>query len=149
MRPMAIRAVLPGDEGRIADLARQLGYPSTAEQIRERMRPLLEDPGHAVFIADLPDRPVAGWIHVFRLSSLESDTRAEIGGLVVDEACRRSGVGRRLMERAEDWAREKNCAIVSLRSNVIRDGAHRFYKDLGYSVVKTQHAFRKSLRETG
>jgi GNAT superfamily N-acetyltransferase len=149
MRLVTIRPFRPGDEERIAELSRQLGYPSTAEDIRRRMEPLLGDADHAVFVADLPDLPAAGWVHVFRLATVESDARAEIGGLVVDEACRRSGVGRRLMERAEAWARERNCATVSLRSNVIRDEAHRFYRELGYSVVKTQHAFRKSLRENG
>ena len=146
--PPAIRPARPGDEERIAALARQLGYPSTAEEIRRRMEPLSGDSGHAVFVADLPDRPVAGWVHVFRLATVESDPRAEVGGLVVDEACRGKGVGRRLMERAEAWARNSGCPTVSLRSNVIRAEAHRFYLGLGYAIVKTQHAFRKTLPET-
>jgi len=49
------------------------------------------------------------------------------------------------MARAEAWAQEQDCQAVSLRSNVKRQGAHDFYQALGYSIVKTQHAFRKYL----
>ena len=49
------------------------------------------------------------------------------------------------MRRAEEWAGEKRCATVTLRSNVIREEAHAFYRSLGFSVYKTQHAFRKTL----
>ncbi len=49
------------------------------------------------------------------------------------------------MERAEHWAREKGLRSIFLRSNIIRKDAHTFYQALGYSVVKTQYAFRKAL----
>ena len=74
-----------------------------------------------------------------------TEARVEVAGLVVDEKCRGRGIGRALMGRAESWAREHGCAMVSLRSNVIRSEAHAFYQGLGYSLVKTQHAFRRKL----
>jgi GNAT superfamily N-acetyltransferase len=76
---------------------------------------------------------------------VERDPRAEVGGLVVDERFRGSGVGRLLMQQAEDWAREKGYREVVLRSNVIREHAHRFYESLGYTVTQTQKHFRKNL----
>ena len=57
------------------------------------------------------------------------------------------GIGKLLMERAEMWAREHGCKIVSLRSNVIRERAHAFYERLGYKHVKTQKSFRKVLQD--
>ena len=140
---LVIRAAREGDEARLVELSAQLGYRSTLEQMEVRLAALLADDGHAVFVVDLPGTPLAGWIHVFRYLVPEADLRGEIGGLVVDAACRRRGVGRALMRRAEQWAIEKGCSTVSLRSNVIREGAHAFYRSLGYSVYKTQHAFRK------
>lgn len=92
---------------------------------------------------------MAGWAHVFLLLSVQSDLRVEVAALVVDEACRGLGVGKALMRHTEEWAVEQGCAAVSLRSNVIREGAHRFYQGLGYAVVKTQHAFRKKLPHRG
>lgn len=140
-----IRVAREADAPRVAELSGQLGYPSTPEQARERLAGVLSEADHAVFVAELPASPLAGWVHVCRRLALEMDLRAEIGGLVVDAACRRRGVGRALMRRAEAWAAEKGCTMMTLRSNVIRDEAHAFYRNLGYSTYKTQHAFRKKL----
>jgi GNAT superfamily N-acetyltransferase len=140
-----IRAARAGDERRLAALSRQLGYPSRPGEIRRRLEPILRDPRHAVFVVEDGEGRVAGWVHVFLHRLVEADPRAEVGGLVVDEAFRRRGAGRRLMERAERWALEQGCGMVSLRSNVLRGESHLFYESLGYRRVKTQHAFRKSL----
>jgi GNAT superfamily N-acetyltransferase len=98
-----------------------------------------------VLVADLPGTKVAGWIQIFLDQVVMSEMRVEVAGLVVDERCRGLGVGRALMGRAEAWALERGCKVVSLRSNVVRKEAHQFYAGLGYSIVKTQHAFRKKL----
>jgi len=94
---------------------------------------------------EFADGRVVGWIHVCVSYWIESNPRAEIGGLVVDEARRGSGVGKLLMQHAEDWARSKRLEAVYLRSNVIRKDAHRFYERLGYKNIKTQYAFSKML----
>jgi GNAT superfamily N-acetyltransferase len=86
-----------------------------------------------------------GWIHVSINRLVESDPDAEIRGLVVDEAARSGGLGRRLVEEAEAWALERGHGWISVRSNVIRDRTHRFYERLGYRRTKTQHKFRKQL----
>jgi len=49
------------------------------------------------------------------------------------------------MQAAEAWTLEKGCTSVYLRSNVIRTRAHKFYKRIGYTIVKSQYAFRKNL----
>lgn len=86
-----------------------------------------------------------GWDHVYMAYFLEVNGGAQIGGLVVSERARRRGAGTLLMRRAEDFARERGCAAVNLRSNVIRSGAHQFYAAIGYEIIKTQYAFRKVL----
>lgn len=141
---ISVRAARTGDAARLSELAGQLGYPSTPEQTVERLRGILPDPQHAVFVAEQGGE-VTGWLHVFILRTLESGERAEIGGLVVDESRRSQGAGRLLLGRAEQWAKEKGCAAIGLRSNVIRERAHRFYESLGYRHSKTQKAFRKPL----
>src|SRR5207245_10559865 len=100
---------------------------------------------HAVVRAEGENDPVIGWVHVCVSRLVENDPEAEIGGLVVDGGHRGSGVGKFLMERAEQWAREKSLKSVYLRSNIIRKDAHTFYQRLGYRVLKTQYAFRKLL----
>jgi len=49
------------------------------------------------------------------------------------------------MQAAEDWARGQGLRAVRLRSNVIREKAHIFYRSIGYQQVKAQYTFEKEL----
>jgi ribosomal protein S18 acetylase RimI-like enzyme len=52
--------------------------------------------------------------------------------LVVAAAARSRGVGRALMARAEDWAREREIPTVELNVFSFNVAAQRLYEDLGY-----------------
>jgi GNAT superfamily N-acetyltransferase len=140
-----IRPAQPLDHARIAELAGQLSYPATPQDISERVQGLKGSAEAAVFVAELETGEIAGWIAVFVYRTVEADARGEVSGLVVDERLRSQRVGERLLARAEEWARENGCHAIGLRSNVIRDRAHAFYQRHGYTHVKTQKAFRKQL----
>ena len=84
-----------------------------------------------------------GWVQLLDQQILETGSRVEVAALVVDETVRGSGIGRCLMERAEEWARERGYNTVQLRSNVTRAAAHAFYERLGYKHIKTSKTFRK------
>ena len=140
-----IRLARPSDYPRIAELAGQLGYQSTADDVARRLAGLITTGEHVVFVAQLADGTIAGWIGAFVYRCVEADARVEISGLVVDERYRSQAVGRFLLDRAEAWAREKGFSATSLRSNVIRERAHAFYERRGYEHTKTQKSFRKKL----
>lgn len=140
-----IRLPRAEDNARLAELAGQLGYPSSTAEIAKRLAGMEGRRDHALFVAQLASGEIAGWIGVFIYRSVEADARAEITGLVVDEGVRSQGIGPKLLERAEEWARERGCTAVGLRSNVIRDRAHAFYERLGFEHVKTQKSFRKKI----
>lgn len=142
---LRIRAATLSDIAQLAILAGQLGYPSTPEEIERRFRDAQKNPEQAIFVAEHTSSDLAGWIHVFVMRSLEANFRAEVDGLVVHERFRSQGVGPRLLERAEEWARERGCREIGLRANVIRERAHAFYERQGYRMVKTQKVFRKTL----
>ena len=130
------------DAEQLAALCDQLGYPSSPEEVRQRLQ-RLRSPDHAVYVAEDENGTAIGWIHIFLRPLLEEDLAAEIGGLVVDEAHRGRGIGHQLLERAERWARRHGSRAIVVRSNVIRRDAHRFYEDCSYREVKTQRVFRK------
>ncbi len=133
------------DYARLADLAGQLSYPSTAEEIAQRLTVMAGSRDHAVFVAETQEGEIAGWIAVFISRGLEVNPRGEISGLIVDERFRSQAVGKHLLARAEEWTREQGCDVLGLRSNVIRDRAHAFYLREGYQHTKTQKTFRKNL----
>ncbi len=140
-----VRSASPDDVPALTKLAVDLGYPSTEEQISARLKRVTADTEHAVFVAEDSTGRVVGWVHVFINKLLESDARAEIGGLVADPSVRRQGIGRALMERGEHWARTRGLLVIALRTNIKRTEAHRFYESLGYLAAKTQHSYRKQL----
>ena len=139
------RLMREGDAERVAALSGELGYPSTAAQILARKAELDRVGKSAVFVADSPDAGVIGWVIVCEMGSLELDPNAEVKGLVVGEAARGRGVGALLMDAAEAWARERGLAEMVVRSNVIRERAHAFYKRIGYEEQKKQVKLKKRL----
>ena len=142
---LKIRRAKSADAQRIAELAGQLGYPATSAQMRERLRGIKPASQHAVLVAETAADGVIGWVHVSRQPLLEVEIRAEVNGLVVDERVRVAGAGAQLLAAAEEWARKRGCKGMSVRSNVIRERAHKFYERNGYEHYKTQKSFRKPL----
>ncbi|MGB9463926.1 MAG: GNAT family N-acetyltransferase [Candidatus Acidiferrum sp.] len=140
-----IRRARTSDAPRLAELSGQLGYPTTAAEITKRMRRLKPASQNALFVADSFGAGVVGWAHVTVTHLVEVGTRAELNGLIVADGQRSLGAGARLLEAAEDWARKHGCPGMSVRSNVIRERAHKFYERHGYEHYKTQKAFRKKL----
>lgn len=145
VREVTIRKPRSGDAAAITGLCFQLGYPTDPEGVAARLKGLAEDEEHAVYVAELAGKGVVGWVHGFIYKPFHCDFMAEIAGLVVDEACRGRGVGKRLMLAVEAWAGEKGCSSIGLRSNVIRKEAHTFYKNLGYEIIKESYTFRKKI----
>lgn len=143
-RQVTIRLASQDDAQQIAHLCEQLGYPVSVQHLQQRLANLLPQSDHALFIAERPGEPLLGWVHIYRCLLIHTDPEAQIGGLVVDAAVRRSGAGHRLMQAAEEWAREQGCWAIYLRSNVTRKDAHQFYQKLGYETVASS-VFRKRL----
>ena len=143
--PMEIRTPRPDDYPRLAELAGQLGYPSTKDDIARRIADLDANSTYAIFLAEHQTKPaeIAGWVCIVTRGTLESDLFAEITGFIVDGRYRSQKVGEQLLARAENWAQEQGIDAVRLRSNVTRDRAHAFYLRHGYEHHKTQKAFRK------
>ncbi len=145
MEKTTIREVRVTDSNTLVALCLQLGYQTDAAGLDKRLVVMLDDPDQRIMVALDPDDKIVGWIHIFIARRLEVGIFVEIGGLVVDEKCRRMGVGKALMRAAEDWAKAHDIRVIRLRSNMIRKEAHQFYLDLGFSREKQQQVFTKLL----
>jgi len=144
MDEVVVRKAKSTDATRVAELSGILGYPVDRETMQRRLEKLGERDNHVVFVAEINEK-VVGWIHGAERELLVVDRIGEICGLVVAQAQRTGGVGRRLIEAVEQWARGRGLGQVSVRSNVARTESHPFYEKVGYTRQKTQHAYRKRL----
>jgi GNAT superfamily N-acetyltransferase len=109
------------------------------------MERIVDSNNHCLLVAERPDGELVGWIHAFLSQLLESDYRIEIGGLIVEERCRRTGIGRKLLHAIENWAAEHAVTELSVRCREDRAEAHKFYEDFSFRHIKTQRVFRKRL----
>ena len=120
------------DLAAITRLVGQLGYPGSESAVAGRLERLAADPGSWVFVA-LDGNRVVGLASVHVMPILErDDPTARITAMVVEEAARRSGVGRALLERMEDVARAEGCGRIYLTTRYEREGAIAFYRRMGF-----------------
>lgn len=66
------------------------------------------------------------------------------GLLSVDPAYQGHGLGRILVDQAEDFCREAGCSVMQIRVLNHRTELPPFYEKLGYSVARTEEVEQKS-----
>jgi GNAT superfamily N-acetyltransferase len=142
--PATVRMARADDAWRIAQLSAELGYPADCAEIAERLHRLAASAADAVLVAEA-DALVVGWAHVCQALSVEYPPLAELRGLVVDATLRSRGIGAALLGASERWAVARGLQELRVRSQVVRERAHRFYLDRGYTERKRQVVFVKPL----
>lgn len=146
---MKFRKMIDSDSRAVADLAIQLGYPNTSEDILRRFSEISSLRDHSIIVAEDESREIIGWMHLQVHLSLVANSRVEISALVVDEKLRGKGIGQKFLLEAERWANEKGNCQLRLSSNIQRAEAHRFYQRHGYENKKTSHIFSKAIEANG
>lgn len=139
---LEIRPLVLGDFPSVSKLSSQLGYIIEPEIMVENYSFMAQCHKNGFFVASLGDELV-GWVHVYGVQPLQSKSYAEIGGVVVNESHRRLGIGRSLIFKCEEWAKEHGFSHMRLRSGVQRPEAHQFYEIIGYRAARTSVLFRK------
>lgn len=140
-----VRATQASDAAALAALSGQLGYPTDAGAIVQRLAAAgAADPGVSL-VAEDAHGVVCGFARALPQHFITEEPFVELAALVVDDVARGSGVGRALLAAVEAWARQQGFAGLYVRSNVIRERAHRFYLREGYIERKRQAVFFKPL----
>jgi GNAT superfamily N-acetyltransferase len=141
-----IRSAVIGDAEQIAKLITELGYPTTATAMGERLTGLLADPDYATFVTDT-DAGIVGVAGAALDRYYEKDgVYARLLVLAVSGTARGRGVGSQLVEAVERWAAaDKGAREVFVNSGLHRREAHAFYERRGYS--RTGFRFVKQLND--
>ena len=139
---MNIRIARPEDSIAIAEItAEGLGYVCAPEIIAQNIVAL--DSSHArLFVAEV-DGEVVGFVEPQVYEAVYFLPLVNILGLAVRESHRGTGIGKALMEAAENWAKEIGATGVRLNSGADRTNAHAFYRNIGYEAKKQQIRFLK------
>lgn len=87
------------------------------------------DPDSVVYVAD--NGNTVGFVSVTEREHFTGEIDGYVGELVVDESHAGAGVGRALMAKAEEWARQRGRARLILEIGAQNTGARSFYAALG------------------
>lgn len=101
-----------------------------------------------VFVAESPSNTIEGFVEASLREYADGCDTSPVGyleGWFVNAAFRRSGVGRRLVRAAEEWARSQGCTEMGSDSIIDNADGQAAHARLGYAEVERQVCFRKSL----
>ena len=142
-----IRPLLEADQAEWLRLRRALWPDHPLDDLKQQSLELWADQEHQpVFVAERPDGGLCGLVEVAIHTTAPGCTTDRIGyleGWYVEVDVRGQGVGRRLAEAAEAWARSVGCREMA--SDTIPDypASPAAHAALGYRIVEWH--FRKDL----
>lgn len=137
-----LRNAKPSDAPRLVELIHELGHEITEKQVRKNLGALKKS-GEMPLVVTL-DKKVVGLCGVGRRVVVHRPAPlGRITALVVAKEANGHGLGRMLVQAAEDWMRKKGCQLVEVTSNDRRAEAHAFYQHMGYE--RTSVRFFKKL----
>lgn len=122
-----------------------LGWKASLEEVRERLAYQLDNPDdYGFFVAEV-DGEIMGFANVILKIEMKVGKQARIDWVVTDENARGLGLGRKVMEATEKWAKEHGSTTLKLVSGAHRTETHKFYEKIGYEKAKEQYQFKKQL----
>ena len=120
----------------IANLLTQLrGREVDIDAIRADTEAIVGSSNRTILVA-MSDDEIIG-MAVINIVIKVGKREARIDEVVVDESARGTGLGRKLMEAAINWAWDKSCNSIELTSKPAREAANKLYQKLGFEIRET------------
>ncbi len=142
---LLIRPAEERDAEAVAALSETWGHPLSSEEVREKIRAFAETAGHQFLVAELSGAVIGFAAMNTALSPGRPVKTGIISGMAVAPPYQRRGIGRRLVESAEDWLRSQGASHARVTTASHRaENAHQFYRALGYG--ETGLRFDKKLQ---
>ena len=138
----AVRPAMPRDSAAVTELILYLGHEIDQKAVRRNIA-ALSKAGEPPLVA-VEGKRVIGLVGIHKTPTVHRP--APLGRLtilVVAEDAQNRGIGRMLVEAAEQALRKAGCKQVEVTSNDRRSRAHAFYRHLGYE--RTSMRFFKTL----
>jgi aminoglycoside 6'-N-acetyltransferase I len=153
---MRIRPAQTSDVEQLAAMCAALWPTSSAQEHAKELRLILGGKADlvltmpiSILIAEASDGELLGFVEVDLRSHADGCNPSKpvgyIEGWYVAKHYRQRGVGRKLLEEAEAWARSHNCLEIASDATIDNERSQRAHAALGYEVVDRCVHFRKRL----
>jgi aminoglycoside 6'-N-acetyltransferase I len=147
--PVIVRPVTPDDAEAWLRLRDELwpDHEDNRSEIDAFFRGGVEKP-LAVLLAVDEELGVVGLVELSLrpyAEGCETSPVAYVEGWFIDETVRRQGVGRLLIQTAEQWARERGCTELASDTKVENEVSAAAHASLGFEETNRMICFRKRL----
>ena len=140
-----IRKIDEKDYSSIAAIIRDdLGYENSSNfDVARRLKNIRNHKDYTTFVAE-QNKEIVGFIGLMRGFAYEIDgSYIRVAALAVKKEHQNRGIGNRLLEEAEKFAKKSDARTIMLNSGIQRTNAHDFYERRGY--IKKGYSFKKSI----
>lgn len=120
-----VLSLQPGDEHAVLAASHLFDDPARPDQTRR----FLAEPGHHLLLAYVEGEP-GGFASGVEIVHPDKAPELMLYEIAVDERLRRHGIGRTLVTRLRELARERGCASVFVFAEREDDDAQAFYNAL-------------------
>jgi ribosomal protein S18 acetylase RimI-like enzyme len=133
-RVAALWALITEHHGSLDPLFRMRRGPVAEGELRELLGALFRDPDADILVFDIGGTPEG--LCIVRIDRappiLEETERAEITDLGVRPALRRRGIGRRLVEEAQVWVRDRGVSRIEIQVAHGNVEGQAFWRSMDY-----------------
>ena len=126
----------------VPDRLRSLGDPEKYDcsELFRKLKEIINDKDSDIFIAEINQKPV-GFAEVYIREGKPDPARVcrrhgYLQSLLVTEKSRKKGTGKKLVQSAETWAKQKGAAEMQLDIWEFTEGPLDFYQNLGYRTLR-------------
>lgn len=120
----------------------EMKYDYPLEETFVKLMHIKESHTDKIFVAVI-DCDVVGYVHANDYDTIYAPHMKNIMGIAVNKNYKRQGIGKALLAKVEQWAKESGAYGVRLVSGEMRTEAHAFYRHCGYGNERHQINFKK------
>lgn len=145
---MEIEALSIDTINAVVGLTLELWPDCSPDEERENYRHLLDSSNEVCYLVKTGSDYIAFILVGCRYDYVEGSTQlpvAYIEGIYVKPAYRQQGVAARLIQVAENWARQKGLTQIGSDTELTNKGSIDFHKKLGFNEVERIVCFIKDL----
>jgi aminoglycoside 6'-N-acetyltransferase I len=147
---MLIRLVEQRDFNEWLRMRLTLWPDQSADDLRAEMATLCADESTATFVADRGNGTLGGFVEAGQRKYADGCATSPVGyieGWYVDADLRTQGLGRALVQAAEQWARDRGCTEMGSDTWIDNDVSYHAHLAIGYQEAERLIHFKKTLIE--
>ena len=143
-----LRLATPADQSEWLRMRHDLWPDVETQDLLHEMERIMADPQTPVFVMERPNGKLGGFIETGSRKYADGCETSPVGyieGWLVDEDLRGQGLGKALVKKAENWAREQGLHEMASDTWLENEASIAAHLKMGYEEVERLIHFAKTL----